>query len=222
MPHKRGHLFFHNEKHQHNLRVATFIMFLSLVVERLIYNADISYNSGNITAFLSIKPADCMCILVYFSVSILLALKVKYAYLLIPDFFLLGVKLYTAGASIYKVTALYTHYSEYEIFTYFSKAVESILFSLFLILLFIGKLCHTKRSYSKRYPFVCMHLLIACFPVTVVFEIIKAIIAYNGHYNPIVTLIQLAGNVVQEAFLDLPYLLLLMLLAFVPQNRYYK
>ncbi len=222
MPHKRGHLFFHNEKHQHNLRVATFIMFLSLVVERLVYNADLSYKSGNITALLSIRPEDAISILVYFSVSVLLALKVKYTYLLIPDFFLLGVKLYTAGTSIYKITALYTHYTEYEIFTYFSKAVECVLFSAFLILLFIGKLCHTKRSYSKRYPFVCMHLLVACFPVTVVFEIIKVIISYGSYYNPIVPFVQLVSNVVNEAFLDLPYLLLLMLMAFVPQNRYYK
>lgn len=220
MPHKRAHLFFHNEKHQHNLRVATFIMFLSLVVERLIYNADLSYKDGNITAFLSLKPADCISILVYFSVSVLLALKVKYTYLLIPDFFLLGVKLYTAGTSIYKITALYTHYTEYEIFTYFSKAVECILFSAFLILFFIGKLCHTRRNYSKRYPFVCMHLLIACFPVTVLFEIIKIIIAFEDYKNPIVLFLQFAGNVVNEAFLDLPYLLLLLLMAFVPQNRY--
>ena len=222
MPHRRGHLFFHSEKHQHNLRVATFIMFLSLVIERLIYNSNISYKSGHITAFLSLKPVDCISILVYFSVSVLLALKVRYTYLLIPDFFLLGVKLYTAVTSIYKLATHFEEYTNYEMFTYFAKAVECILFSAFLVLLFIGKLCHTGRNYSKRYPFVCIHLLVACFPVTVIFEIIKVVISYPSYKYPVILFVQLAGNIINEAFLDLPYLLLLLLMAFVPLNRYYK
>ena len=222
MPHRRGHLFFHNEKHQPNLRVATFIMFLSLVIERLLYNADISYKGGNITALLSIKPVDFISIMVYFTVSVLLALKVRYTYLLIPDFFLLGVKLYTAGTSIYKITMHSGELGNYEIFTYFSKAMECVLFSAFLILFFIGKLCHTGRSYSHRYPFVCMHLLISCFPITVIFEAIKVIISYSDSKYPIVLFLRFAGNIINEAFLDLPYLLLLLLMAFVPLNRYYK
>lgn len=213
-------MFFHSEKNQHNLRVATFIMFLSLVVERLISNTDFSYKSGEIFATLTLKPVDSVCVLVYFSVSVLLALKAKYVYLLIPDFFLLAAKLYTAGVSFYKVSVLHANYTDYEKFSYFAKGVECVLFSTFLILLFIGKLCHTSRAYSKQYPFVCIHLIVTCFPVTIVFEIIKVMIVYNNYKNSIALFFDFAANIVNEAFLDLPYLLLLLLMVFVPQNRY--
>lgn len=213
----RGILYFHSEKHQHNLRVATFIMFLSLVIEKTLSCSTASFNSGELLLNISFKFTDIVSILVYFSVSVLLALKANYTLLLIPDFFLLCVKLYTAATSL--IHLFDTRATNYERISYLSKFSESILFSLFLILLFIGKLFHTGRVYSKNYPFVCMRLLIACFPITVLFEIIK-ITMDEAQKFAVVRFLDFARNIINEAFLDLPYFLLLMLLAFVPQNRY--
>ncbi|MEE0839531.1 MAG: hypothetical protein U0L72_03140 [Acutalibacteraceae bacterium] len=218
---KRSIIYFHNAKHQHNLRVATFILFISLVIEKALSSATAFYNSEKLIFTLSFSHTDVICILVYLSVSILLALKVKYQYLLIPDFVLLFVKLYTAVMSIHHLID-YTMHTDYELVSYFSKAIESLLFSLFLILLFIGKLFHTKRAYSKNYPFVCMRLLIACFPITVIFEIVKMILKMKTATYPFLLIFDFAKNILNEAFLDLPYFLLLMLMAFVPQNRYYN
>ncbi len=218
---KRSIIYFHNTKHQHDLRVATFIMFLSLVIEKALSGATALYNSGNLIFTLSFSPIDIICILVYLSVSVLLALKVKYHYLLLPDFVLLFVKLYTAFISIHHLID-YVDYTDYEIVSYFSKAIESLLFSLFLILLFIGKLFHTKRAYSKNYPFVCMRLLVACFPVTVILETVKMILKMETAQYPFLVIFEFAKNILNEAFLDLPYFLLLLLMAFVPQNRYYN
>lgn len=217
----RGFIYFHNTKHQHDLRVATLIMFLSLVIEKALSGATALYDSGNLIFTLSFTPIDIISILVYLSVSILLALKVRYQYLLIPDFVLLFVKLYTAVISIHHLID-YAAYTDYEIVSYFSKATESLLFSLFLILLFIGKLFHTKRAYSKNYPFICMRLLVACFPVTVILETVKMLLRMETAQYPFLVIFDFAKNVLNEAFLDLPYFLLLMLMAFVPQNRYYK
>ncbi|MEE0945293.1 MAG: hypothetical protein U0M42_00510 [Acutalibacteraceae bacterium] len=219
---KTGIIYFHSAKHQHDLRVATFIMFLSLIVEKALSGAKALYSSGHLVFTMSFSITDIISILVYISVAILLALKVRYTFLLIPDFALLGVKLYTAFESIHHLIFLSDTATDYEMLSYFSKASESLLFSVFLVLLFIGKLFHTKRAYSKNYPFVCMRLIIACFPVTVIFEVLKMIIKMNSSTYPFIVIFDFLKNILNEAFLDLPYLLLLLLMAFVPQNRYYK
>lgn len=216
----KGYLFFHNAKNQHNLRVATFITFLLLVVEKLLSGATAIVNSGQISFTFTVKISDVICILVYFTVAILLAANVKYKYLLIPDFFLLGVKLYVGTVNIYKLIVLHGVSTPYEKISALSKASECLLFSLFLILLFIGKLIHTRRVYSKNYPFVCMRLLIACFPITVGFEIAKAWLQTHINADTFVVFFELTKNILNEAFLDLPYFLLLLLLAFVPESRH--
>lgn len=216
----KGYLFFHNTKNQHNLRVATFVMFLLLIAEKMLTSATAVFSSGELHFSFIIKPLDIICILVYCAVAVLLAAKVKYKYLLIPDFFLLAVKLYTAGKSLYELITLHGSSTDYDKISALSKATESLLFSLFLVLLFIGKLIHTRRAYSKNYPFVCMRLLIACFPVTVAFEVTKAWLKTMVNSNSFVVFFELTKNILNEAFLDLPYFLLLLLMAFVPESRH--
>ena len=216
----RGYLFFHNTKNQHNLRIATHIMFLLLVIEKLVTSATAYLSTGELLFSFSLKLTDIICISVYVSVAILLAAEVKYKYLLIPDFFLLFVKLYTVAQNLYRLFAHYETSSLYEKIAALSKVSEGLLFSLFLILLFIGKLIHTRRVYSKNYPFVCMRLLIACFPVTVGFEVLKTVIKAQINADALVYFFELTKNILNEAFLDLPYFLLLLLLAFVPETRH--
>jgi tellurite resistance protein TehA-like permease len=139
---------------------------------------------------------------------------------LIPDFFLLFVKLYTVAKNAHHLFANYETSSLYEKISAFSKASEGLLFSLFLILLFIGKLIHTRRVYSKNYPFVCMRLLIACFPITAGLEALKAFIKIQMSTDTFVWFFELSKNILNEAFLDLPYFLLLLLMAFVPETRH--
>lgn len=212
------YLFFHSAKNQHNLRLFTFIAFLFLVIEKILAGATATYIGKNLVFYFTLLPIDIFCVIIYLSVAILLEAKVKYKYLLIPDFFLLFIKLYTVGTSLFYLLTEKT--TKTNIFIHLSKLSESILFSIFLILLFIGKLTHPKRRYSKTYPFVCMRLLIACFPVTIIFEILKAISRIEIHTSGFLIFLSLCENILNEAFLDLPYFLLLLLMAFVPENRY--
>jgi hypothetical protein len=212
------YLFFRHAKNQHNLRLFTFIAFLFLVIEKILSGATATYVGKNLVFHFTLLPIDIICIIIYLSVAILLEAKVKYRYLLIPDFFLLFIKLYTATSSL-------THLLSEELIKtdrliYLSKLSESLLFSMFLIFLFVGKLTHHSKRYAKNYPFVCMRLLIACFPVTIIFEILKTFSRIEMHTSGFLIVLSVCENILNEAFLDLPYFLLLLLMAFVPENKY--
>lgn len=216
----KGYLFFHNAKNQHNLRVATLVTFILLAIEKLFTGSVAAYESGKIQFTLALSLHDVACILIYLAVAVLLAARVRYKYLLIPDFFLLAIKLYDGVKSFFKLITLYPSSSAYQKLDMAEKATESFLFSLFLVLLFVGKLMHTRRVYSKNYPFVCMRLLIACFPITVAFEILKAVMHLRSGAGAFPVFFLLSENILNEAFLDLPYFLLLMLMAFIPERRH--
>ncbi len=212
------YLFFLHAKNQHNLRLFTFIAFVFLAFEKIIAGASATYNDKNLLFYFTISPTDLLCIAIYLSVAILLVARVKYKYLLIPDFFLLFVKLYHFITSF--IHLINQELTKTDKLIYFSKFIESFLFSLFLIFLFTGKLMHHSRRYSKTYPFVCMRLLISCFPVTILFEILKTLSRIEAHTPSILIFLSVCENILNEAFLDLPYFLLLLLIAFVPENKY--
>ena len=210
-------LVFSKEKPAHDLRLFTFTMFLFLVIEKALSTATAIYKKGEVLISFSLKEIDIISIIIYLSMAVLIAFHVKYKFLLIPDFALLAVKLYTmifAIENLFKANnTLLSTLSSVE------TLVESFLFAIFLLTLFAGKLLHTKHRFSKEYPFHCMRLLIFCFPITVLFEIIKIFIATELHQYPFVIMFNFAKGVLNEAFLDLPYFLLVMLVCFVPQDK---
>ncbi len=218
----KGYLFFHSPQKQHNLMVATFIAFLLLIAEKSILSANAHLHSDGLYFEFYLSLTDVMYIIIYTCVAVLLALHATYKHLLIPDFFLLGIKVYhvffDSAYLIKNLNAL----SSVQQMDYICTIVESIIFSVFLILLFIGKLMHTSRHYHKVYPFVCMRLLIFCFPITVILQCIKAWLALGSSNHTFYIIFNLIKNILNEAFLDLPYFLLLLLLAFVPEKRYHK
>ncbi len=211
-------LVFSKEKPAHDLRLFTFTMFLFLVVEKALSTATAIYQKGEIQISFSLKEIDIISILIYGSMAVLIALRVKYKFLLIPDFALLAVKIYTM---VYAIGNLFSadYNTLLSTLSSIETLVESFLFAIFLLTLFAGKLLHTKHRFSQEYPFHCMRLLIFCFPVTVAFEIIKIFIATELHQYPFVIIFNFAKGVLNEAFLDLPYFLLVLLVCFVPQEK---
>jgi hypothetical protein len=147
----------------------------------------------------------------------LLALRVRYIYLLFPDFVLFGVKLYTLATATY--ACFFTSLGLVDRLSAVEAMIESAQFALFLFVLFAGKLGHPHGRMARRYPLYCMRLLISCFVETVLFEIIKCVVATELHQYPLVVGFNFLKGVVGEALLDLPYYLLISLLCFVPQKH---
>lgn len=210
-------VIFAEEKRGHDLRLFTFTMFVFLVIEKALSTATAVYQKGEILFSFTLREIDVVSILIYLSMAVLIAFRVRYKYLLIPDFALLGVKVYSmiSAASV----LLGGEQNTLSRFSAVENLVESFLFSLFLLTLFAGKLLHTKHRFSKEYPFHCMRLLIFCFPITVLFEVVKIFIATELHQYPFVILFNFAKGVLNEAFLDLPYFLLVLLICFVPHRE---
>lgn len=82
-------------------------------------------------------------------------------------------------------------------------------------MLFIGKLQKYDNYFHKIYPYVCLLLLALCFTVTLGFEIGKLFVSELEHLNFTVTAINFTKSVINEAFLDLPYVLLTLSVCFV-------
>lgn len=208
---------FHSKKRQHQLWLWTRWMFVFLAVEKALAGAQAVYENRQLHFLFSLGEIDLVCIAVYTAVAILLALRVPYVYLLFPDFVLFGVKLYTAAAAIHSL--LRGGLLPTETVTAAETATESVLFALFLAVLFAGKLGHPHSRAARRYPLYCARLLIACFVVTVLFEVVKCIAAVELHQYPFVVIFNFIKGVVGETLLDAPYYLLLTLLCFVPQKH---
>lgn len=211
-------LRFSSLRKSRHLRHFTFVMFMFLVMEKILTSASVNYQSGEMHFYFILKELDILSIFVYLSMAMLIALKVKYKYLLIPDFVLLGIKIYSIVNSTLDLTSVATLSVIYKL-SAIETIVESTLFSLFLIILFLGKLIHTNNFFHKRYPVYCIRFLLFCFPVTVVFEVIKIFVATEMHQNTILMILNFAKAVLNEAFLDLPYILLVLLICFVKQEN---
>ncbi len=208
-------------KRQRIHKYATFFMFIMLAVESLITYADAFYYQGDLVFRIHLDPFKIAATVIYISVAVLIGMKVRYKLLLIPDFFLLILKLCTAVKSILSLSEA----SELSFFAahnsdLLESAVESLLFSLFLITLFIGKLSHPSDKIREKIPFVCLGVLAACFPFTLAFEIIKAVgEALSTDSTTALLLFNFTRGIMNEAFLDLPYALLILLVFFIPERK---
>ncbi len=217
MIHSRLVALFHDPKRQHRLRLWTMWMFVFLAVEKVLVGTLVTYDNRVLHVAFSLPEISLICVAVYTATAVLVALRVRYLYLLWPDFVLFGVKIYTVAVSCYSLA--FASLNAVDTLSAVEAAVESVLFALFLLVLFAGKLGHPHGRMARRYPLYCMRLLICCFPVTVVFEVIKCVVATELHQYPLVVAFNFTKGVVGEVLLDLPYYLLILLLCFVPQKN---
>ncbi len=204
-------VYFADLSRQRKLKIFTFAMFLALMIEKLLSGATAAYMGNDVHFYFSLSIKDVICAAIYLSTAFMLAVGVEYKYLLIPDFVLFAIK----GFNIISgVTRIVTQ-SQIDIIAELSvieSIVESFLFAMFLLALFAGKLSHGKIL--PNFPVLCLRLLIFCFPVTVIFEIVKLVVATELHQYPFIVCFNFAKGVLNEAFLDLPYFLLVLTVCF--------
>lgn len=208
---------FHSARRQQQLWQWTRWMFVFLAVEKVLSGAVAVYEERQLHFAFSLGDVDLICIAVYAAVAILITLRVRYTYLLFPDFVLFGVKIYTAAAAV--VTLFKGGMIVTDTLAAVETTAESVLFASFLAVLFWGKLSHAHGRITRRYPLYCARLLIACFVVTVLFEVVKCVAAVELHQYPFVVAFNFVKGVLGETLLDAPYYLLLTMLCFVPQKH---
>lgn len=195
-------------RHKH-VNTVTFIMFAMLAVEKLMSGTVMVVTDGVTDFDFSFSFTDILQLLIYIAMAVLISQRVNHRYLLIPDFVLLCIKLYAAVSGI--ITLSGVHYSNLlSELTVLEKTVESILFSLFLLSLFSGKLLHFRRVKSVC-PLLCLVFLSLCVPVTVVFEVLKFGAEQQMNYPLQLEVFIFLRGVINEIFLDLPYAMLILL-----------
>lgn len=211
--------FFESRKRQKELIGATVVFFLFLAVETVFSGITAVYEMGGTHLDFHLTLPKIFSILIYMSMAVLLHKKVSYKLLLIPDFILLVIKLYYVASGIRHLTAIntvgvYTTLSEWE------HVTENALFCLFLVTLFACKLLPSRESIHLKLPYICLTALVLCFPFTVAFEAVKAINEISLHTLTFKgAIFNFFMGVLNEAVLDLPYALLLMVVFFVPQKQ---
>lgn len=211
-------LWLSQEKRAKRLKLLTVIAFFALTVEKLLACETFVYQNGHIEAHYTIGALDLICVLVYFSTAVLLLADVKNKVLLLPDSMLLFAKL---AHVFYSASRLIggSELSLTEDFTYVENIAEGLSFAAFLVILFVGKMQKRANKFHKIYPNVCLVLLGVCFAVTLGFEIGKIFVSANEHLSQTLTLINFAKSVINEAFLDLPYVLLTLSVCFVRHSE---
>lgn len=211
--------YFTTKERQHKLRNITMLMFFMLAAEKIISGMTLISTGGALRAGIeNIKVLDVICVIIYLSTAILIAARVRYERIVIPDFFLLGVKLIViAEETVFLLTEKDAAFIDK--FSAGEHILEAVLFGAFLICMFVGELSHGKKL--PNFATVCMNLIMICFPVTVLLEIGKVIIAYEVHRNPYITMFNFVRDVLGEAFLDVPYFLLILMVC-LTSNRGFK
>lgn len=191
-----------------NFRIVTVLMFVFLIGEKIFSGETAFVYKGHIEFYFKLDMIDLLSVMVYLTTVLLLRFKVKYHYLLLPDLVLLGIKIF------YVVTGIINLLSPSDyimILTNMEKVIEGILFSLFLLCLFYGKLFGNK-NFNRICPRICFFLLLFCFVSTITIEIYKLIIAPINDVNSFLYYFNFFKAIANELFLDLPYFLLTLLI----------
>ncbi len=214
---ERIYSFLEHHNRQKHLNTATFIMFIFLAAEKLISGMTMRLDAGKTFFDFSFSLADIVQLAVYVSMAVLISQKVKHKYLLIPDFVLLGMKLYAAVSGLVALAQL-NHSNVLKELSLLETTVESLLFSLFLLSLFAGKLMHTTAA-AALCPVICLGVLSFCVPVTVVFEILKLYVEEQMNYPLHMEIFVFLRGVINETFLDLPYAMLILLVFYCHKDE---
>lgn len=206
--------YFTDTNKQRKVKTLTVIMFFALIIEKICSGATAIYNKGIIDFKFSLTSIDILCILIYFTTALLVATEVKYKYIVIPDMMLLVVKITNIVYGI--IVIIIEDNNIVNTYAIIEKIIESIIFSTFLIVLFIGKL--SKGKYIADFSIVCLRVLMICFAVTVAFEILQIALALEIHKYPFLILFDFLKGIINEAFLDMPYFLLVLTLCFTDEK----
>ncbi len=210
-----GFLSRHNRSR--NVNTVTFIMFILLAVEKVASGATMRLADGRTYFDFSFSLSDVLQLLIYISMAVLISQKVNHKYLLFPDFVLFGIKVYAVVTGL--ITLLGIHYSNVlSELSVLEKTVESILFALFLLFLFVGKLIHRGRLPAVC-PLLCLGVLSFCVPITVVFEVLKVMAEEQMNYPLYAEVFFFLRGVLNETFLDLPYAMLILLVFYCHKDE---
>lgn len=199
---------------QRKVKLMTIFMFLVLIVEKICSGAVAVYRNKEIEFYFSLTREDIICVLIYMATVTLIITEVSYKYIIIPDMILLCVKLYNIVHGIELVCNGMYNISEF--YSIVEKVIESIIFATFLIILFIGKL--SKGKYLSNFSVICLRILMVCFAFTAIFEVIELVLAVDMHKYPFLIAFDFLKGILNEAFLDMPYFLLVLTLCFTKEN----
>ena len=105
--------------------------------------------------------------------------------------------------------------------TTLETAIESLLFSMFLATMLLGKLLKHHPLFTKRSPFIGLWALVLCFPFTLGFEIAKLLTALDTNdAKTTIILFDFFKRTIHEIVLDIPYALLIITMYFVPEKTF--
>ncbi|MBO5955371.1 MAG: hypothetical protein J6Q10_01060 [Clostridia bacterium] len=210
--------YFSSNHRDHKLFVFTVFAFLFLALESVFSETSALFVDGHIVFSVQLSITKILSIFIYLSTTILIACAVRYKLLLIPDLFLLMIKIYTATTGI--IALCHSESALVEI-TYLEKTVEGILFSLFLISLIVGKLLKKPQSLVRKVPFFCLLMLLLCLPFTIFFEVAKLATSLTFfHKNTFITVFNFSRVIINEICLILPYGMLILVMYFVPEKTF--
>ncbi len=215
----RPEKFFQSEKRRKRILYVTAALFFILCAETLFSCITAVFEDGDTHLDFHISLEKILCMIIYTTVACMLLKRAGYKVLLIPDFFLFIIKLTGVITGIYHLKSLatvgaYTSLNEWE------HIVENGFFCIFLLTLFACELLPAKESMHFKLPYICLGALSLCFPFTLVFEAIKAVDEAILHTLPLkAAIFNFLMGVLNEAVLDLPYALLLMIIFFVPEKK---
>ncbi len=214
--HKKWDDYFSKPNRAHKIFVATVFMFLFLALETIFSCTVATYSNGHMIFYIELSIKKILCFFIYLSTTVLVASAVRYRLLLIPDFFLLIIKVYTAATAFSALSA-----ADADFLSQLETAIESLLFSLFLATMLIGKLLKHHPLLLSTSPFIGLWALVLCFPFTLGFEIAKlvTVLGTPGTHSGI-ALFNFFKGTVHEILLDIPYALLIITMYFVPEKTF--
>lgn len=209
-------LYFSDPTRDRKIFAATFFMFLFLAIETIFSCTIAKFHDGHMIFFIQMSIPKILCALIYLSTSILVASAVRYKFLLIPDFFLLIIKLYIA------IKAFFTlEHDPENMLANLETAIESLLFSLFLATMILGKLLKHHPLLTSKSPFIGLWALLMCFPFTLGFEIAKLLTVLNENStHTAIAVFNFIKGTVHEIALDIPYALLIITMYFIPEKTF--
>lgn len=215
--HQKWETYFSDTKRAHKIFVATVFMFLFLALETIFSCTVATYSQGHMIFYIELSITKILGVFIYLSTAVLVASAVRYKYLLIPDFFLLIIKLYVA---INAFSTLFNSSDGFDPITA-ETAIESLLFSLFLATMILGKVFGHHPLLTSHSPFIGLWALFLCFPFTLGFEITKLLFALEAP-NPQtpVIIFNFIKRTLHEIVLDIPYALLIITIYFVPEKTF--
>lgn len=215
--HEKWEKYFSDTDRAHKIFVATVFMFLFLALETVFSCTVATYSHGHLIFYIELSATKIIGICIYLSTTILVASAVRYKFLLIPDFFLLLVKSFIA-VSAFLALAENPHSPD---LTTLETAIESLLFSLFLATMLLGKIFKHHPILTKRSPFIGLWALLLCFPFTLGFEIAKLLVSFDApDAKTTIILFDFFKRTIHEIILDIPYALLIITMYFVPEKTF--